>query len=73
MILSKECHERGCAAYDDRVDEGVAVEKKWVGLTMDETWALYCEAKEQPIDGWWWYAQAIEEALYKKLYGEKNT
>jgi len=25
MILSKECHERGCAAYDDRVDEGVVL------------------------------------------------
>ena len=25
MILSKECHERGCAAYDDRVDEGVVI------------------------------------------------
>ena len=28
MILSKECHERGCAAYDDRVDEGVMVPKE---------------------------------------------
>ena len=25
MILSKECYERGCAAYDDRVDEGVVL------------------------------------------------
>ena len=25
MILNKECYERGCAAYDDRVDEGVVL------------------------------------------------
>ena len=28
MILNKECYERGCAAYDDRVDEGVMVPKE---------------------------------------------
>ncbi len=28
MILSKECYERGCAAYDDRVDEGVMIPKE---------------------------------------------
>ena len=25
MILNKDCYERGCAAYDDRVDEGVVL------------------------------------------------
>jgi hypothetical protein len=28
VVLSKECYERGCAAYDDRVDEGVMVPKE---------------------------------------------
>lgn len=28
LVLSKECYERGCAAYDDRVDEGVMVPKE---------------------------------------------
>jgi hypothetical protein len=25
VILNKDCYERGCAAYDDRVDEGVVL------------------------------------------------
>jgi hypothetical protein len=28
VVLSKECYERGCAAYDDRVDEGVMVPRE---------------------------------------------
>ena len=28
VVLSKECYERGCAAYDDRVDEGVMIPRE---------------------------------------------
>ena len=28
VVLSKECYERGCAAYDDRMDEGVMVPRE---------------------------------------------
>jgi len=42
LIANKECYERGCACYDDRVDsEGIeVVAKQWVGLTDEEIKAL---------------------------------
>jgi len=37
MILSKECVERGCMAYDDRVDgPGERVRHEWQGLTAKD-------------------------------------
>ena len=38
MLVSKECFERGCSCYDDRVDKDPVevVKREWVGLTGDE-------------------------------------
>ena len=38
MLISKECFERGCSCYDDRVDKDPVevVEREWVGLTDQE-------------------------------------
>ena len=35
MLVSKECFERGCSCYDDRVDKDPVevVKREWVGLT----------------------------------------
>jgi hypothetical protein len=47
MILSKDCVERGCMAYDDRVDgPGEMVRHEWVRLTDEEikdVWNRYCD------------------------------
>jgi hypothetical protein len=42
MLVSKECFERGCSCYDDRVDKDPVevVERQWVGLTDDDRAAL---------------------------------
>ena len=47
MIANKECFERGCACYDDRVDgKGIeVVAKHWVGLT-DEQFLEACQMAE---------------------------
>jgi hypothetical protein len=70
IIVNRECEERGCMAYDDRVDgPGIMVRHKWVGLTDDDLMELpgfdYDEAQfiaEQK------FARAIEAKLK-----EKNT
>lgn len=55
MILSKECHERGCAAYDDRVDEGVVIKgdetKAFPNMTGEKGMDLrdYFAAKAMPL------------------------
>lgn len=37
MIANRECAERGCMAYDDRIDgPGEMVRHEWVGLTEEE-------------------------------------
>ncbi len=38
MLVSKECYERGCSCYDDRVDKDPVevVKREWVGLTDEE-------------------------------------
>jgi len=38
MLVSKECWERGCSCFDDRVDKDPVevVKREWVGLTEDE-------------------------------------
>ena len=47
MLVSKECFERGCSCYDDRVDKDpVEVAKRqWVGLTDEEMAELHREIK----------------------------
>lgn len=72
MILSKECYERGCACHDDRVDEGIEIEpqREWVGLTDEEIWNIFCDARLEPEQGWLWNGRAIEQALKEKNYGK---
>jgi len=59
MILSKECHERGCAAYDDRVDEGVVIKgdemKAFPNMTGEKGMDLrdYFAAKAMPLAMQW--------------------
>jgi hypothetical protein len=38
MLVSKECWERGCSCYDDRVDKDPVevVKRQWIGLTAEE-------------------------------------
>jgi hypothetical protein len=38
MLVSKECWERGCSCYDDRVDKDPVevVKREWVGLTAKD-------------------------------------
>jgi hypothetical protein len=46
MLVSKECWERGCSCYDDRVDKDPVevVKREWVGLTDEERYGLYRKA-----------------------------
>ena len=70
MILNKDCYERGCAAYDDRVDEGVVVKKEWVGLTDEEILEEYRQSYGD--DGNLtdiYFAHAIEAKLKEKNHG----
>ena len=43
MLVSKECFERGCSCYDDRVDKDPVevVKREWVGLTDEEYTELW--------------------------------
>ena len=38
MLVSKECWERGCSCYDDRVDKDPV--ETWVGLTDQQVFYL---------------------------------
>ena len=57
-------------AYKMGMEAGKEISKGDWGLSMEEAWELYCDAKAMPTDGWWWYEQMIEETLYRKLYGK---
>ena len=63
MILNKDCYERGCAAYDDRVDEGVVIKKVWKNLTTAEVKVLW-NATKKPIE----FAAMIQAKLKEKNY-----
>ncbi len=62
MLVSKECWERGCSCYDDRVDKDPVevVRRGWVGLTDEE------------VDEFYWISALTVEAIEAKLK-EKNT
>jgi hypothetical protein len=53
MLVSKQCFERGCSCYDDRVDKDPVevVKREWVGLTDDEAKRLWSEntGNQDPI------------------------
>jgi hypothetical protein len=62
MLVSKECYERGCSCYDDRVDKDPVevVKREWVGLTDEE------------VNEFYWISASTLEAIEAKLK-EKNT
>jgi hypothetical protein len=60
MLVSKECWERGCSCYDDRVDKDPVEVVKWVGLTDEE------------VNEFYWISASTLEAIEEKLK-EKNT
>lgn len=64
MIVNRECAERGCMAYDDRVDgPGEWVRTEWVGLTEEER-SYYLQTASNI--GWWKAAEIIEAKLKHK-------
>jgi hypothetical protein len=71
MLVSKECWERGCSCYDDRVDKDPVevLRRDWVGLTDEEIVGMTCECVD---DGTFDmncardFARAIEENLKAK-------
>jgi hypothetical protein len=73
MLVSKECFERGCSCYDDRVDKDPVevVKKEWVGLTEEEIRAVYGEHHD------FWgdqkYAFGCYERDIEAKLKEKNT
>ena len=62
MLISKECWERGCSCYDDRVDKDPVevVKREWVGLTDEE------------VNEFYWISASTLDAIEAKLK-EKNT
>lgn len=67
MIVDKGCFTRGCACHDSRDGEGVEVVKKeWQGLTDEEIWNVFCDARLEPEQGWLWNGRAIEAKLKAK-------
>ena len=65
-LINKECYERGCACYDDRVDEEAVevVQRTWVNLTNEEIGEIYRVGWANNME----LARAIEAKLK-----EKNT
>lgn len=73
MIANKECYERGCACYDDRVDSGgikVIAEREWVGLTDEEVSEII--DAEIGFNSCWGPEEAFARAIEAKLK-EKNS
>jgi hypothetical protein len=71
MLVSKECYERGCSCYDDRVDKDPVevVKREWVELTAEEINALYIQHHNQfgeCLSGDWGYERDIEAKLKDK-------
>jgi hypothetical protein len=71
MLVSKECWERGCSCYDDRVDKDPVevVKREWVGLTDDEIKEIIGPWGDTPIKG---YTRKLFDQIEAKLK-EKNT
>ena len=65
MLISKECFERGCSCYDDRVDKDPVevVERQWVGLANEEIEAVMHGSVEGERMLPYQFARAIEAKL----------
>ena len=68
MLISKECFERGCSCYDDRVDKDPVevVERQWVGLANEEIAAVMHGSVEGERMLPYQFARAIEAKLKAK-------
>ena len=64
MIVDKGCFERGCACYDDRIEQdGVEVVKQeWTNLTDEEIGEIYRAGWSSNQE----FARAIEAKLREK-------
>jgi len=62
--INKECYERGCACYDDRLDEESVevVQRTWVNLTSEEIGEIYRVGWANNME----LARAIEAKLKEK-------
>jgi len=62
--INKECYERGCACYDDRLDEESVevVQRTWVNLTSEEIGEIYRVGWANNME----LARAIEAKLREK-------
>jgi hypothetical protein len=69
MLVSKECWERGCSCFDDRVDKDPVEVVKWVGLTDEEIKEIIGPWGDTPIKG---YTRKLFDQIEAKLK-EKNT
>ena len=72
MIVSKECAERGCMAYDDRVDgPGEWIRTEWVGLTDEETgqWVIVDYFPNSPTNVYGFFNSEAEARAYADQQG----
>ena len=68
MLVSKECWERGCSCYDDRVDKDPVevVKREWVGLTEIEICDIEVDELPSASSETFSFARAIEAKLKEK-------
>ena len=71
MLVSKECWERGCSCYDDRVDKDPVevLRRDWVGMTDEEIVGMTCECVDNgtfDMNCARDFARAIEAKLREK-------
>ena len=66
MLVSKECWERGCSCYDDRVDKDPVevVKRGWVGLTDEEIKEIIGPWGDTTIKG---YTRKLFDQIEAKL------
>jgi hypothetical protein len=71
MLVSKECWERGCSCYDDRVDKDPVemVKRKWVGLTDEEIKEIIGPWGDTPIKG---YTRKLFDQIEAKLRSKND-
>ena len=82
MLVSKECWERGCSCYDDRVDkdpvliaaaiarkEKEVVKRQWVGLTDEEIKEIIGPWGDTPIKG---YTRKLFDQIEAKLRSKND-
>jgi hypothetical protein len=69
MLVSKECWERGCSCFDDRVDKDPVEVVKWVGLTDEEIKEIIGPWGDTPIKG---YTRKLFDQIEAKLRSKND-